>query len=95
MSESADDDYKTLLRLEQSLEDILDKKMHEVDGHDFGSGIGNIFIDTNDPFKTIKIALTIIKPAEYPSLRVAFRESNDYEYQIIWPENSKEKFKLI
>ena len=45
---SSIEDFDQLIEIEEMLESTLGN-LHEVDGHDFGSGEMNIFIHTNDP----------------------------------------------
>ena len=50
--------YDELVSLEAALEAQL-SQFAEVDGHDYGSGEGNIFILTDDPQGTFKALLTV------------------------------------
>ncbi len=88
-------DFDLLVLLEESLADALDGTPHEVDGHDFGSGTCNIFIDTDEPIDAFALVKEIINPAEYPMLKAAYRSFEEDDYTLIWPEDSKEEFNLI
>jgi hypothetical protein len=68
---------------------------HLVEGHDFGSGTGNIFIETNDAMGAFFIAKRIVNPSDYPMLKAAYRSFDEDEYRLIWPENSEESFDLV
>jgi hypothetical protein len=92
---SSPEDFDLLLSLEESLANALDGTPHEVDGHDFGSGTMNIFIDTNDPAGAFALAKTVVDPAKYLMLKAAFRAFEDDDYQLIWPEASDEEFHLM
>jgi hypothetical protein len=88
-------DFDALVCLEETLVETFEGTPHEVDGHDFGSGTGNIFIDTNDPvaaFGKLKKAINLIN---HPALKAAYRSFDEDEYNLIWPENSSEEFELI
>lgn len=88
-------DFDLLVQLEDSLTNTFDRLPHFVEGHDFGSGTGNIFIETNDPKEAFAIASRIVNPAEYPALRAGYRSFDEDEYILIWPENADEEFSLI
>lgn len=88
-------DFELLVSLEESLTDSLDGTPHEVDGHDFGSGTMNIFIDTNDPVGAFALVKEIVSPKEYPMLKAAYRSFGEDNYKLIWPGNSNEGFNLI
>lgn len=95
LSGTSQQDFDVLLSLEESVVEILRNTPHEVDGHDFGSGTMNIFIDTNDPEAAFLLAKQAINPADYPLLKAAFRSFAEDDYRLIWPENSNEEFNLI
>ena len=88
-------DFDTLVSLEESLTDALNGTSHEVDGHDFGSGTGNIFIDTNDPMGAFDLAKQAVNLTDYPALKAAYRSFEEDDYTVIWPENSNDKFDLL
>ncbi len=88
-------DFDVLLRLEQALADALHGMPHEVEGHDFGSGTSNIFIDTNDPLRAFALAKQVVNPKEHPMLKAAYRSFEEEDYKLIWPENSNDEFNVI
>ena len=88
-------DFDLLVLLEESLADALDGTPHEVDGHDFGSGTCNIFIDTDEPIAALALVKEIINPAEYPMLKAAYRSFEEDDYTLIWPDNSQEEFNIM
>ena len=55
---SNSEDFDQLIAVEDRLESALGN-LHEVDGHDFGSGKMNIFIHTNDPDSAFDLIKTI------------------------------------
>jgi hypothetical protein len=71
------------------MEDLLESrigKVGTVDGHDFGSGELNIFIDTDQPAQAFATAQEILgdQPA-WADVRAAFREESEKTYVVIWP----------
>jgi hypothetical protein len=88
-------DFDVLVSLEESIADSLDGTPHEVDGHDFGSGTGNIFIHTNDPVGAFDLTKKIVKLPEHPTLKAAYRSFEEDDYTLIWPENSNEEFNIM
>ena len=88
-------DFDVLVGLEEAVADALDGSPHELDGHDFGSGTGNIFIDTNDPIGAFDLATQTVNLIEYPTLKAAFRSFEEDDYTLIWPEDPQEEFNLI
>jgi hypothetical protein len=89
------DEFEQLLQLEDALLEMLEDQPHVVDGHDFGSGTMNLFIDTDDPQAAFALARQIIDPVRYPALKAAFRAFDEDDYTLIWPEGSTEEFQLI
>lgn len=59
------------------VEDLLIAKLtdqSEVDGHDFGSGEANIFVNTNDPHRTLEEIRGIFSGHKlWPSTVIAYR----------------------
>ena len=73
-----------------SLEELLEAKLtdqSDVDGHDFGSGEANIFVLTNDPYRTLKEVRGILSGHKlWPNTVIAYRETLGTEYMVLWPE---------
>ncbi|SRR5579875_392312 len=88
-------DFDVLVALEDAVADALENTPHDVDGHDFGSGTGNIFIDTNDPLVAFALVKEAISLTDYSMLKAAYRSFDEDDYHLIWPENSTERFELI
>lgn len=70
-------------KLEESLPDA------EIDGHDIGSGEINIFIHTNDPLNTFKMAKNVLEEGglDLENIKMAYRELSSEKYIPLWPEN--------
>lgn len=80
-SSSVDD----ILRLEELLIEKLSEQS-EVDGHDFGSGEANIFVQTNDPHRTLQEVQGILSDHElWRSVVITYREILGTEYTVLWP----------
>ena len=66
-----------------------------VDGHDFGSGEGNIFILTESPSATFEIVLPVLKDLSRDrDATVAYRALDGEEYTVIWPKGFKGGFSI-
>jgi hypothetical protein len=89
------EDFDVLVALEDAVAHALKNTLHDVEGHDFGSGTGNIFIDTNDPPSAFALVKESISITDYSMLKVAYRSFDEDNYHLIWPENSTEYFDLI
>jgi hypothetical protein len=89
------EDFDVLVGLEESIADALDGMPHEVDGHDFGSGTCNIFIDTNDPIGAFDLTKKHVDLTAFSQLKAAYRSFEEDDYTLIWPEDSNEEFNLI
>ena len=82
---STEADFEALVEIE----DVLESRFGEagsIDGHDFGSGEMNIFIQTDQPSQAFAKATKILSdwPA-WADVRVAFREINGETYEVLWP----------
>ena len=68
----------------------------DVDGHDFGSGTGNIFIFTSDPAATFDRARAVLESRQQlQTVTAAYREVEGERYTVIWPEDSRAEFSLL
>src|SRR5437588_2291949 len=85
---ASQDDFDTLMTLEEAVAEALQDTPHKLDGHDFGSGTGNIFIDTDDPTAGFALVKEAVSLGDYPTLRAAYRSFDEDDYQLIWPEKS-------
>lgn len=84
--------YHFLVRLEDQLIASLGDSA-DVDGHDCGSGEMNIFIYTDDPNGTFTNIRTLLARKLWVRVSaVAYREVEDDNYTILWPEGSQKPF---
>lgn len=87
-------DFDQMIDMEDKLIQVLGD-IHEVDGHDFGSGEINIFIHTNEPNKAFNIIQKEMNPNIKTSMKVAYRELTKENYTVLWPDNFSGEFKVI
>ena len=66
----------------------------EVDGHDVGQGILNIYILTDDPRRCFSEAMRALDGAEPAPTAAAFRAKKEGSYVRLWPANDSSPFKL-
>jgi hypothetical protein len=77
-------DFDRLVELEDELGSAVEPEA-EVDGHDFGSGEGNIFIHTDDPEGTFQVVKGTLEPAMLHVLKAAYRARKGETYRVLWP----------
>jgi hypothetical protein len=66
-----------------------------VDGHDFGSGEGNIFVLTDDPMVTFEMVLPVLKGLSRDrDATVAYRAVGRDEFTVIWPKGFVGEFSV-
>ena len=89
------DDFDAMVALEDELTEELGDSAN-VDGHDVGSGETNIFIFTSDPAATFHRARQVLeRRQQFRLVTAAYREANGERYTVIWPEDSRRKFRVI
>ena len=88
-------DFDALVALEDRLIADLGHSAN-VDGHDFGSGTGNIFIFTNDPALTFwRIRQILQQDGLLHSVTAAHREADGNIFTVIWPKDSALPFSIL
>lgn len=82
---STEADFEALVEMEDALESRFGDA-GTVDGHDFGSGEMNIFIETDQPIQAFATAKAILghRPA-WTAVRAAAREASGETYDVLWP----------
>ena len=86
------ENFDRVLVLEGKLEKAL--KCGEVDGHDVGQGIVNIFVITKEPKRCFDEAIRIIAGVD-PSPRAAgYRNLDEDDYVRLWPQDDPTAFEL-
>jgi hypothetical protein len=87
-------DYDELIAIEQELLAAV-KAPAVVDGHDFGSGEGNIFILTDTPAATLESVLPVLKNRSCDrEATVAYRTLDGDVFTVIWPKGFKGEFSV-
>ena len=81
-------DYEEMV----AVEDLLIAKLSEqseVDGHDFGTGETNIFVQTDDPRRAFEEIRTILSEHKlWPDAVIAYRQMEGTEYSVLWPQGT-------
>jgi hypothetical protein len=78
-------DFEQLVQMEDALESRLSDAGF-VDGHDFGSGEMNIFIETEQSIQAFAVAKEILgKQPGWGEVRAAYREAHGETYTVLWP----------
>jgi hypothetical protein len=79
-------DLDELTSMETDLEEALGDSA-SVDGHDFGSGEMNIFIETDRPAETFSEAVrTLQDRSRWADVRAAYRDGTEDGYTVLWPQ---------
>ena len=66
-----------------------------VDGHDFGSGEGNIFILTHDPTVTFEMILPVLRRlSRHRDATAAYRTVGRDGFTVIWPKGFMGEFSV-
>lgn len=82
---STEADFEALVEMEDALEARFGAS-GTVDGHDFGSGEMNLFIETDRPSEAFAKAKAILGDrAEWALVRAASREASGETYDVLWP----------
>ena len=82
-------DFDRMVEAEARIDALL-LGLGRVDGHDAGSGEGNIFIFTDDPKLAFQKALPCLDERDRDTARVAYRETAGEDFTILWPPGLKE-----
>src|SRR5262249_16812122 len=89
------EDLDATIALERALTEVLGDSA-AVDGHDIGSGEGNIFICTSDPATTFLRAKPVLERRQcLENVTAAYRQVDGEEYTVIWPEGTSTEFRVI
>lgn len=84
-SGSTEADFDELIEIEDQLAGALAGNV-SVDGHDFGSGEMNIFIEADEPLRTFEAVAGILRDRRsWAGVRAAYRELAGEGYTVLWP----------
>ena len=87
-------DFDELIAIEDELRATV-RPPATVDGHDLGSGEGNIFILTDSPAATFEIVLPVLEDLSRDrDATVAYRALDGEEFIVIWPKSFKGEFSV-
>jgi len=86
-------DFDALVALEDRLIAELGTSA-KVDGHDFGSRTGNIFIFTSDPDLTFWRVRQLLQ-RRLQSVTAAHRPIDGDDYTVIWPKDCQTAFSIL
>ena len=88
------EDYDAMIAFEDALIEAL-RDSAKVDGHDIGSREVNIFIFTDEPARTFQQASSVLEQrGRLNAMTAAYRSVDGEDYTVIWPEQSKQEFKI-
>jgi hypothetical protein len=82
-------DFDRLVAAEERIGALLGA-LGQVNGHDAGSGEGNIFIFTDAPQLALQKALPCLDESVRDLAKAAYREVEGEEFTILWPPGAKE-----
>ncbi len=86
-SATSESDFNVLTPMEDLLEAGLPNVHGLVDGHDFGGGEMNIFVQTDRPLEAFQDAMTLLGTnPRWVDVRVAYRPADGDRYVVIWPK---------
>jgi hypothetical protein len=86
-------DFDRMIEAEVKMGEAL-KGIASIEGHDRGSGEGNIFIHTNAPHADAKAAIHCLEDQVRDQAKAAYREIKGESYTILWPSGLKE-FRIL
>ena len=82
-----------------AIEDRLEASTNfdaEVDGHDFGSGEGNVFIITSDPRRAMTECVSAVTAEGLlPLLSAGYRRLDENHFIRLWPIDNPEPFDVL
>jgi len=83
-------EFSNLLELEDDLEDALHEEEYAVvDGNDFGDGVFNLFLDTNEPYEAFdRVHAFLLSQRPGLTCTAGFRLFSEDEYTTLWPLGS-------
>jgi hypothetical protein len=80
-------DFDALISIEDLLQSYLPDAYGFVDGHDFGAGEMNIFVQTDRPLEAFQHAMTLLGTnPRWAGVRAAYRPADGERYVVVWPK---------
>ena len=84
-------DFDALIELETKLTFELGSE-HDVDGHDFGPGEMNIFIQTNNPANAFEKVTALLSDPLSSLFKAAYRAVESDQFIWLHPADNEEEF---
>jgi hypothetical protein len=86
------EDFDRMVICEQKITKVVRKG--EVDGHDVGGGVFNIFVVTKEPIECFKEVMPQLASMTMVPNAVGYRAVDEDDYTRLWPENDRSPFEL-
>src|SRR5258708_6037830 len=87
---SSEADFEALISMEDRVNGAVGRYA-TVDGHDFGSGEMNIFVDTDQPAEAFADAAAALADCpRWEEVRAAYRDTTGAAYTVLWPHGLRE-----
>jgi hypothetical protein len=88
------DEFDWLIKIEDALIQAYSQNNRgKVDGHDFGSGVMNIFIFPKESWRSaLEILIAHLKHQKALSQAVVILRTKVEKYTVVWPENFTGEF---
>lgn len=86
------EDFDVMVQMEERLRVALGTSV-DVDGNDFGGGLGNIFIYTSEPSNTfLRIRSLLQESNQLQDVIAAYRPVDSDDFVQLWPEDGSLEF---
>jgi len=87
---SSEADFEALISMEDRVNSAVGRYA-TVDGHDFGSGEMNIFVETDQPAEAFAdAAAALAECPRWEEVRAAYRDTTGAAYTVLWPHSLRE-----
>jgi hypothetical protein len=86
------EDFDRVIGFEDLLKDALAND--DVDGHDVGQGIMNIFLRTDEPQRCFEEAMRALDGVEPGLAAAGYRAVDGQSYVRVWPKDDRTEFRL-
>lgn len=77
-------DLDALIEIEDTLIGVVGA-LGKVDGHDFGSGEANVFLDTNNPVALFEVLRASVLKPHLSEIKVGYRKFTEDSFTVLWP----------
>ena len=83
--------FDDLIALEERLIAAVGRRA-SVDGHDAGSGEGNIFLLTDYPTEVLRDCIPVVQQSALRGFTAGYRRLDADDYQRVWPQGDRSPF---